>query len=194
MTQPPPGNPTGQSWYPPQGQPPGFPPLVTAKKETPVYLRPWFAVLALVLVVGTIGSALTGGDDEGTPAAAAGTTTVTQTVTATPSTQPVLPPVASTPPPAVAPSTTTAPPTSAAPVVDFAMPSVVGMNLQDAQNLIQTNGVFLSLSHDLLGTRNQLIDSDWQVCDQNIAPGQRVTGDVEGAIDLGVVTLEETCP
>jgi hypothetical protein len=116
-------------------------------------------------------------------------------VTATPSTSPAVPPAASTPPPAVAPSPTTAPPTTpAAPVVDFAMPSVVGMNLQDAQNLIQTNGVWLSVSHDLLGTRNQLIDSNWKVCDQNIAPGQRVTGDVEGAIDLGVVKLEESCP
>jgi hypothetical protein len=194
MTQPPPGNPTGQPWSPPQGQPPGFPPLITSKKETPVYLRPWFAVLALVLVVGTIGSALRGGNDEATTAAAS-TTTVTQTVTATPSTSPAVPPAASTPPPAVAPSPTTAPPTTpAAPVVDFAMPSVVGMNLQDAQNLIQTNGVWLSVSHDLLGTRNQLIDSNWKVCDQNIAPGQRVTGDVEGAIDLGVVKLEESCP
>jgi hypothetical protein len=193
MTQPPPGNPTGQPWYPRQGQPPGSPPLTTLKKGTPVYLRPWFAVLALVLVVGAIGSALKGGDDEGTPAAAA-TTTVTQTVTATPSTQPVLPPVPSTPPPAVTPSTTTAPPPPPAPVVDFAMPSVVGMNLQDAQNLIQTNGVFLSLSHDLLGTRNQLVDSNWRVCDQNVPAGQRVTGPAEGAIDFGVVKLEETCP
>jgi len=139
----------------------------------------------LLLSVGLLATAC-GGDDE---EAATGTTTVTQTVTASPSPQP---PVASTPPPAVAPSTTTAPPSP--PVVDFAMPSVVGMNLQAAQDLIQTNGVFLSVSHDLLGTRNQLVDANWQVCDQNIAPGQRVTGDVEGAIDLGVVKLEETCP
>jgi hypothetical protein len=182
--------PSGQAWYPPQGQAPGFPPPPPAK-ETPVYLRPWFAVLALVLVAGVIGSALGGGDDGTTPAAA-GTTTVTVTSTATPSPQPVVPPVASTPPPAVVPSTTAAPPP--APVIDFAMPSVVGMNLQDAQDLIQTNGVFLSLSHDLLYTRNQLIDSNWKVCTQNIPAGQQVTGDAEGAIDLGVVKLEESCP
>jgi hypothetical protein len=193
MNQPPPGPPTGQIWSVPQGPTPGFPPPVPPK-QTPVYLRPWFAVLALVLVVGTIGSALRGGDDEGTATAAAGTTTVTQTVTATPSPQPVVPPVASTPPPAVAPSTTTAPPPPPAPVVDFAMPSVVGMNLQDAQNLIQTHGVFLSLSHDLLGTRNQLVDSNWIVCDQNIPPGEQVAGDAEGQIDLGVVKREEFCP
>jgi hypothetical protein len=74
------------------------------------------------------------------------------------------------------------------------MPAVVGMDLQSAQNLIQTNGVFLSLSHDLLGTRNQVSDANWRVCTQNVAAGQRVTGDVEGAIDLGVVELEELCP
>jgi hypothetical protein len=34
----------------------------------------------------------------------------------------------------------------------------------------------------------------WMVCTQNVPPGQRVTGDVEGAIDLGVVKREEFCP
>jgi hypothetical protein len=142
----------------------------------------------LLLSVGLLVTACGGSDEE---TAAAGPTTVTQTVTASPSPEP---PVASTPPPAVAPSTTTAPAPPPAPVVDFAMPSVVGMNLQDAQDLIQTHGVFLSLSHDLLGTRNQLVDSNWKVCDQNVLAGQRVTGDAEGAIDLGVVKIEESCP
>ncbi|MGY1833473.1 hypothetical protein ACI8AA_23910 [Geodermatophilus sp. SYSU D01180] len=90
--------------------------------------------------------------------------------------------------------TTPAPVTPAAPVVDFAMPSVVGMTLQDAQDLIQTSGVFLSVSHDLLGARNQMLDANWKVCTQNVPAGQRVTGDVEGAIDLGVVKVEEFCP
>jgi hypothetical protein len=74
------------------------------------------------------------------------------------------------------------------------MPSVVGMDLQSAQDLIQTHGVFLSVSHDLLGMRNQVLDANWRVCTQNVPPGQQVTGDVEGAIDLGVVKLEEACP
>ncbi|MGY1697733.1 hypothetical protein ACI780_22785 [Geodermatophilus sp. SYSU D00814] len=84
--------------------------------------------------------------------------------------------------------------TQAAPVVDFSMPAVVGLTLQDAQDLIQTNGVFLSLSHDLLGSRSQVLDANWKVCTQNIPAGQQVTGNVEGAIDLGVVKLEESCP
>ena len=46
----------------------------------------------------------------------------------------------------------------------------------------------------LLAGRNQLVDSNWIVCEQNIAPGERVTGDVEGQIDFGVVKRGETCP
>jgi hypothetical protein len=74
------------------------------------------------------------------------------------------------------------------------MPDVVGMDLQSAQNLIQTHGVFLTVSHDLLGSRNQALDSNWRVCEQNIPPGQRVTGEAEGQIDFGVVKREELCP
>ena len=116
-----------------------------------------------------------------------GTSTVPPAPVAPTAALPSLPPT-TVPPPSPVPTT------QAAPVVDFAMPSVVGMDLQSAQDLIQTNGVFLSLSHDLLGTRNQVLDANWRVCTQNVAAGQRVTGDVEGAIDLGVVKLEETCP
>jgi hypothetical protein len=68
------------------------------------------------------------------------------------------------------------------------------MDLQSAQDLIQTNGVFFSTSHDLRGSRQQVLDSNWIVCTQNVPAGQQVTGDVEGAIDLGVVKREESCP
>jgi beta-lactam-binding protein with PASTA domain len=74
------------------------------------------------------------------------------------------------------------------------MPDVVGMDLQSAQNLIQTYGTFLSRSHDLLGSRSQVLDSNWIVCDQNIPAGQQVPGDAEGLIDLGAVKREESCP
>jgi hypothetical protein len=74
------------------------------------------------------------------------------------------------------------------------MPALVGLDLQTAQNVIQGNGVFLSRSHDLLGMRNQVLDSNWVVCTQNIPVGQQVTGDAEGLIDLGVVKREESCP
>src|SRR3954469_4076430 len=93
------------------------------------------------------------------------------------------PPLPAEAPQGIAPPATTAPTTSAAPVVDFAMPDLVGLDLQTAQNLMQDNGVWLSVSHDLRGSRNQVLDSNWIVRDQSIPAGQRVTGDVEGAID-----------
>ena len=110
---------------------------------------------------------------------------------AAPSTPLQSPSEAPAPPASTAPPAPTAP---AEPAVNFAMPDVVGMDLQSAQDLVQTNGVFFSVSHDLLGNRNQAIDSNWIVCDQNIPAGQQVTGDVEGAIDFGVVKREEVCP
>jgi PASTA domain len=78
--------------------------------------------------------------------------------------------------------------------VNFTMPSVVGMDLQDAQDLMQDNGVLYSTSHDLLGTRMQVLDSGWQVCTQTPAAGTQVTGNVEGRIDFGVVKRGESCP
>ncbi|MEO8267082.1 MAG: PASTA domain-containing protein [Ilumatobacteraceae bacterium] len=51
---------------------------------------------------------------------------------------------------------------------DRLMPSVVCMNLQDAQNEIQDQGVFGSNSKDATGRdRNQIIDSNWQVVAQS---------------------------
>ena len=74
------------------------------------------------------------------------------------------------------------------------MPNMVGVNLQVAQNTMQANGVMYSVSHDLLGLRNQVLDGNWQVCTQNVPAGQQVVGNVEGQIDFGVVKLEERCP
>jgi len=78
-----------------------------------------------------------------------------------------------------APIVTEAPVEAEVPVAEAAtaevaqMPNVVGMNLQDAQDLIQEHGVFLSLSEDATGQdRNQFIDSNWVVVGQNIEPGQ----------------------
>ncbi len=120
----------------------------------------------------------------GEPDASAAPATVTETVEA--------PAPAPAPAPVAAPATQT--PSAAAPTVDFLMPNMVGMNLQVAQNTMQANGVMYSVSHDLLGMRNQVLDGNWQVCTQNIPAGQQVVGDVEGQIDFGVVQLEERCP
>ena len=160
-----------------------------APPPTPWYKKPWAIVLGVLLAIGLIGSAVNGGKNEtaSSAGAAPSSSSAVQSSSAAPppSTQAVAPAPATTPPP-VAP----APPAG----VDFTMPNFVGMDLQSAQNLVQTNGVFLSVSHDLLGSRNQMVDSNWIVCDQNIPAGQQVTGDAEGLIDFGVVKREEFCP
>jgi hypothetical protein len=96
---------------------------------------------------------------------------------------------------AVGPTSTVATqaPTSAS-FLSFAMPNLVGLDLQTAQNMVQTHRIFYSKSHDLLGSRHQIVDSDWIVCSQNIPAGQQVTSDIEGQIDFGVVKRTETCP
>ncbi|MGY1805039.1 PASTA domain-containing protein [Blastococcus sp. SYSU D00922] len=143
-------------------------------------------VVAGLFVVGAIGSAVGGGSEE-TSTSAPATATVTETVPAAPETPAAVAPT----PEAVAPPAATTP---ATPIVDFAMPDFVGMDLQSAQDLLQANGVWVSISHDLVGSRNQMLDSNWIVCDQNVPAGQRVTGDVEGQIDFGAVKRGEGCP
>jgi len=55
------------------------------------------------------------------------------------------------------------------------MPDVVGMNLQAAQDLIQTQGVFFSRSEDATGAgRMQILDRDWVVVDQTPAAGELI--------------------
>lgn len=162
----------------------------------PVHKRPWFVVVAGLTAMAVLG-ALIGGTSDQEPTEAAAATTSAATTSASTSTTSAsaarAPATSSVPAPP--PSPAAPPPTAAAPpATDFVMPDVVGMDLQSAQNLIQTHGVFLTVSHDLLGSRNQVLDSNWLVCDQNIPPGQQVTGDVEGEIDLGVVKREESCP
>lgn len=69
------------------------------------------------------------------------------------------------------------------------MPDVVCMNLQDAQDYIQTLGVFYSRSVDATGEgRSQIVDSNWLVVDQSPAPG---TPFGEGEAVLAVVKYGE---
>lgn len=69
------------------------------------------------------------------------------------------------------------------------MPNVVCMGLQEAQDLIQDQGVFFSRSEDASGQkRSQIIDSNWTVVGQNIAPGQRID---EGDVVLKVLKIDE---
>jgi len=45
---------------------------------------------------------------------------------------------------------------------------------------------------DAAEDRFVLVESNWQVCTQNVEPGQQLT--TESQIDFGVVKLEESCP
>jgi len=147
--------------------------------------RSRMSAVALSFAVVTAVSACGGGEAESDSAASSEPTTAAPTT-----------PLQQSPSetPAPAPPTSTAPPAPTTPAVSFTMPDFVGMDLQSAQDLVQTNGVWLSVSHDLLGSRNQAIDSNWMVCDQNIPAGQQVTGEAEGTIDFGVVKRGEICP
>jgi hypothetical protein len=77
----------------------------------------------------------------------------------------------------------------------FTMPNEVSHGLQDAQDDLQRvsgDPVYYSKSHDLLGSRHQILDRDWQVCTQNIAQGATVSE--SETVDFGVVKLSESCP
>jgi len=200
MYQPPDGQPSegtpfpgfgkGQQPTAPMSSPQFGPPPEPRPEKKPLYQRSWFVVVVVIAALAVIGSALDNKDDASTAASTAPTTSTTPAPVVTqPSvvvTQAPVP-IVVTPPPA---PTTVETPAG----VDFVMPDFVGMDLQSAQNLVQTNGVFVSRSHDLLGSRNQVLDSNWIVCDQNIAAGQQVIGDAEGLIDFGVVKRQESCP
>jgi hypothetical protein len=92
-------------------------------------------------------------------------------------------------PPAVSPAPVT-------PAQQWVMPDLVGRNLQEAQDAMQRltgNPVFITRSHDATGKkRNQVVDSNWQVCSQNIAPGGQVTD--KSTVDFGAVKAGESCP
>lgn len=158
-------------------------PSLTQRKKSPSP-RPRFVVTVALMAIG-VGGALVGCKTDQSSTASANNASVAPTVT-----------VASPSPAAVAPPAPSAPVSSApAPVaVDFVMPSLVGIDLQTAQNQVQRYGVLFSVSHDLRGSRHQVLDSGWMVCTQNFAPGQHMTGDLEGKIDFGVVKRGESCP
>lgn len=96
-------------------------------------------------------------------------------------------------------TTTASPPTTAestTTTISFIMPSLVGMDLQAAQDEIQRvsgDPFYITKSRDATGQgRHQILDRNWMVCSQNVAPGTRVEGDTD--ITFDVVRLTETCP
>jgi hypothetical protein len=78
----------------------------------------------------------------------------------------------------------------------WTMPDLVGSSLQEAQDQIQTltgGQLLITTSHDATGQdRNQVIDDNWKVCTQNVAPGSPITTDT--SIDFGAVKDDEQCP
>jgi beta-lactam-binding protein with PASTA domain len=76
----------------------------------------------------------------------------------------------------------------------WAMPNLVGANLQDAQNKIQqlTGNAVKTTSHDATpADREQAVDRDWKVCNQSAKPGDQITE--EQAVDFTVVKTGENC-
>ena len=73
------------------------------------------------------------------------------------------------------------------------MPNLVGENLQDAQDELQSLGSFLMDQVDATGEdRWQLLDSNWYVCSQKPAAGKKVS--LAAIVKLYVVKIEESCP
>lgn len=75
----------------------------------------------------------------------------------------------------------------------FTMPALVGGNLQEAQDLLQSLGSYLLTQNDATGQgRFQVLDSGWKVCAQ--IPVAGTVTSVAKMIDLRVVKLDESCP
>ncbi|CRK58506.1 hypothetical protein [Alloactinosynnema sp. L-07] len=76
------------------------------------------------------------------------------------------------------------------------MPDLVGAVLQDAQDKIQAltdRQLLYTGSHDATGKkRNQVVDSNWKVCTQNVSAGTPIAADTK--IDFGAVKVTESCP
>ncbi|WP_336724769.1 PASTA domain-containing protein [Cellulosimicrobium cellulans] len=75
----------------------------------------------------------------------------------------------------------------------FEMPSVVGQNLQDAQDLLQTLDSYVMDQVDATGLERFAVnDSNWTVCAQDPAPGAVVP--ISTVVTLSAVKLDEACP
>jgi hypothetical protein len=74
----------------------------------------------------------------------------------------------------------------------FVMPKVVGMNLQLAQDLLQSKGSYVLDQEDFKGlSRLQILDSNWKVCAQSPSAGKRVSAST--MVTLSSVKLAESC-
>jgi len=91
----------------------------------------------------------------------------------------------------VSPSSSTKQPT-ATPQETFIMPKVVGLNLQLAQDLLQSKGSYLIDQVDFKGlNRLQVLDSNWKVCTQSPSAGKKIP--ISTVVALASVKLTERC-
>ncbi len=75
----------------------------------------------------------------------------------------------------------------------FTMPDLVGMNLQLAQDTLQSLNSWFIDQEDASGLdRMQMVDSNWQVCRQDPAPGTAVP--ISTIVTVWNVKLDEACP
>lgn len=75
----------------------------------------------------------------------------------------------------------------------FVMPDVAGVNLQLAQDTLQSLGSWVMDQEDASGLdRMQLNDSNWRVCQQDPAAGSVLP--VSSVVTLWSVKLDEACP
>lgn len=79
----------------------------------------------------------------------------------------------------------------------WTMPNLIGMDLQGAQDAIQSlthDEVWFSSSTDLTGKgRAQISDRNWQVCSSTPPPGAKFSASTK--VDFGVMRIDsEKCP
>ena len=157
-------------------------------------------IAAAVLLIGGIAGAVGGGNDEKTPSAASPKTSVAAAITPAAVASTTAPSTTKPPAPTTAAATSQAaapaPTSVAAPKVSgWPLPNEVGKSLQHAQDDLQRvsgNPIYFSYSKDLLGSRSQVLDSKWQVCNQNVPVGSTFTD--TSHVTFGVVKYGERCP
>lgn len=114
------------------------------------------------------------------------------TVTVTQSSEAAPPPETTEPEPPTTPEPEVAAPAPAEEAT-FTMPALAGVNLQDAQDLLQTLDSYVMDQVDAMGLERFAVnDSNWVVCSQDPAPGAVVA--TSTVVTLAAVKLDEACP
>lgn len=149
-------------------------------------MKSWFRLghVPFLVAAGILTASCGGGDASDSTANTVESTVSTsfQGITAT-----------TTPPPTAAEEVPATSPPTAVRAATGRIPNVVGLDLQHAQDTLQAAGFYVLSSHDATGQRrNQVLDRNWQVCDQTPPGGTAASSDT--AIDLGAVKDEESCP